>query len=55
MRKIAIFTIVIILAVAGGVNIYNQNREPQISGYLELEQSSGTLIILYDNYLYDTD
>lgn len=55
MRKTAIFTIVILLAAAGGVYIYNQNMEPQISGYLELEQSSGSLTILYDNYQYDTD
>ncbi len=54
MKKNAVIAVLILLATVGGAYIYTQNSEPSVSGYLELEQCSGSLTILYDNYLFDS-
>lgn len=54
MRNTVIIVVSILLVSAGAYYIYDQNREAPITGYLDLEPGTGSLTILYDNYICDS-
>lgn len=54
MKNTTIIAIVIIVAVAGIAYTSTQNKETPLKGYMQLEPCTGSLTILYDNYIYDT-
>lgn len=41
--------------IIGAVTIYYRSMQDEPTGLIQLEPCSGTLTILYDNYLYDSD
>ena len=54
MRNTVIFTVSILLLTGGVYYIYDQNRDAHITGFFDLEPCTGSLTILYDNYVFDS-
>jgi len=54
MKNTTIIAIVILAAVAGAAYIFTQNKETPLTGFMQLEPCTGSLTILYDNYIHDS-
>ncbi len=54
MKNTTIIAMVILAAVAGSAYIFTQNKETPLTGFMQLEPCTGSLTILYDNYIHDS-